>query len=142
MLRISAKVDYGVRALIEVARGGGRPVKAHEIAAVQGIPIRFLGAVLTQLRRRGLVESRRGGDGGYWLARPSAEIRVADVVAAIDGEVVDVRVVPDAAPDTAAMWEAAAREVEAALGSVTIADLAGPDAGPATRGWSPGCDAR
>jgi Rrf2 family protein len=82
-----------------------------------------LGAVLTQLRRQGLVESRRGGDGGYWLARPSAEIGVADVIAAIDGEVVDVRVLPDPTSDTATMWQATARRVEAVLAAVTIHDL-------------------
>jgi Rrf2 family protein len=123
VLRISAKVDYAVRALVEVARGEGRPVKAHEIARAQGIPERFLGAVLTQLRRGGLVESRRGGDGGYWLARPSRDIHVADVIAAIDGEVIDVRAVPDARSETAAMWDHTARRVQALLTAVTIADL-------------------
>jgi Rrf2 family protein len=125
VLRISAKVDYAVRALIEVARGGGQPVKAHVIAEAQGIPVRFLGAVLTHLRRSGLVESRRGGDGGYWLARPSNEICVADVIAAIDGEVIDVRALPGPASDTSAMWHAAARSVESVLTGVTIADLIG-----------------
>jgi Rrf2 family protein len=124
VLRISAKVDYAVRALVEVARGEGRPVKAHEIAEVQGIPERFLGAVLTQLRRTGLVESRRGGDGGYWLARPSTDICVADVIAAIDGEVIDVRALPDARSETAAMWDETARSVQALLAAFTIADLA------------------
>lgn len=124
MLRISAKVDYAVRALVEVARGGGAPLKANEIAETQDIPPRFLGAVLTQLRRSGLVESRRGGDGGYWLARPATEICVADVIAAIDGEVIDVRALPHPTSDTAAMWQATARRVESVLASVSIADLA------------------
>jgi Rrf2 family protein len=124
VLRISAKVDYAVRALVEVARGGGGPVKAHEIAHAQGIPERFLGAVLTQLRRSGLVESRRGGDGGYWLARDGEQICVADVIAAIDGEVIDVRALPDPGSDTSAMWQATARQVHAVLASVSIADLA------------------
>jgi Rrf2 family protein len=123
VLRISAKVDYAVRALIEVARAGGDPVKTHVIADAQGIPARFLGAVMTQLRRTGLVESRRGGDGGYWLARPSDEICVADVIAAIDGEVIDVRALPDPDSDTSAMWRATAGRVEAVLTAVTIADL-------------------
>ncbi len=128
MLRISAKVDYAVRALVEVARGDGQPVKAHDIAERQGIPGRFLGAVLTQLRRNGLVESRRGGDGGYWLSRPSTEICVADVIAAIDGEVVDVRALPGRASDTTAMWQATARTVESALSGVTISYLVAGDA--------------
>lgn len=123
MLRISAKVDYAVRALVEVARAGDAPIKAHEIAERQGIPARFLGGVLTQLRRSGLVESRRGGDGGYWLARPSAAICLADVIAAIDGSVIDVRAVPASGTDIAEMWQATARRVETALTAVTIADL-------------------
>jgi Rrf2 family protein len=124
VLRISAKVDYAVRALIEVARGDGAPVKAHVIAETQGIPVRFLGALLTQLRRTGLVESRRGGDGGYWLARPSQEICVADVIAAIDGDVIDVRALPGPGTDTGEMWQATARSLESVLTEVTIADLA------------------
>jgi Rrf2 family protein len=90
----------------------------------QGIPVRFLGTVLTQLRRSGLVDSRRGGDGGYWLALPGAEIRVADVIAAMDGEVIDVRAVPDPGSDTQAMWEATAHSVRLLLATFTIADLA------------------
>jgi Rrf2 family protein len=124
VLRISAKVDYAVRALIEVARGEGAAVKAGEIAETQGIPVRFLGTVLTQLRRAGLVDSRRGGDGGYWLARPSSEICVADVIAAMDGEVIDVRALPDPRSDTHAMWEATAHNVRSVLATFTIADLA------------------
>jgi len=124
MLRISAKVDYAVRALVEVARGDGRPVKAAEIAAREGIPERFLGSVLTQLRRSGLVESRRGGDGGYWLARPGTEICVADVIRAIDGEVIDVRAIPDSTSSTNAMWSAAAAGVTSILADYTIAALA------------------
>ncbi len=124
VLRISAKVDYAVRAMVEVARGAGRPVKANEIAGRQDIPARFLGAVLTQLRRAGLVESRRGGDGGYWLARPGDQICVADVIEAIDGEVIDVRALPDPASETHAMWAATAAGVTSLLTTYTIADLA------------------
>jgi Rrf2 family protein len=125
MLRISAKVDYAVRAMIEVARGNGRPVKAADIAAREEIPERFLGAVLTQLRRSGLVESRRGGDGGYWLARPSTDICVADVVRAIDGEVIDVRAVPDSTSSTHGLWAATASGVTSILAGYTIAELVG-----------------
>ena len=124
MLRISAKVDYAVRAMVAVARGDGEPVKANEIAESQDIPARFLGAVLTQLRRAGLVESRRGGDGGYWLARPSDQICVADVIEAIDGEVIDVRALPDVRSQTHAMWAATAEGVTSLLTTYTIADLA------------------
>ena len=96
VLRISAKVDYAVRALIEVAAGRRRArSRRARSPRPRTIPARFLGTVLTQLRRSGLVESRRGGDGGYWLARPGSDICVADVIAAMDGEVIDVRALPD-----------------------------------------------
>jgi Rrf2 family protein len=110
--------------MVEVARGQGAAVKANDIADRQAIPARFLGAVLTQLRRSGLVESRRGGDGGYWLARPGDEICVADVIEAIDGEVIDVRALPDPASETHAMWAETAASVTSLLSSYTIAQLA------------------
>jgi Rrf2 family protein len=124
VLRISAKVDYAVRAMAEIARGAGKPVKANEIAGRQDIPARFLGAVLTQLRRAGLVESRRGGDGGYWLARAGDQICVADVIEAIDGKVVDIRALSDPGSETQAMWAATAEGVTSLLTTYTIANLA------------------
>ena len=81
--------------------------------------------MLTQLRRNGLVESRRGGDGGYWLARPSTDICVADVVRAIDGDVIDVRAVPDVSSSTNGLWAATAAGVTSILAGYTIAELVG-----------------
>lgn len=125
MLRISAKVDYAVRALAEMANHPGVPVKGHDIAARQSIPGRFLGVTLGELRRHGLVESRRGGDGGYWLALPASMITVAQVFEAIDGEVVDVRAMPDAVPSTTQwLWALTEQNLRTLLTSVTIADIA------------------
>jgi Rrf2 family protein len=94
-VRISAKVDYAVRASIELAAAqgtsdGARPVKAEALARAQAIPLKFLENILQGLRQAGLVESRRGPDGGHLLARPASEISIADVIRAIDGPLAGV----------------------------------------------------
>src|SRR5438309_8346196 len=91
-MRISAKVDYAVRAGIELAGADrGTPVKGERIAAAQDIPMKFLENILSELRRSGLVGSRRGTDGGYWLARPPAQITVADIIRAVEGPLANVQ---------------------------------------------------
>ena len=90
-VRISAKTDYAIRATLELAAtGDGRPVKGETLASAQQLPLRFLENILTQLRHAGLVESRRGAEGGYRLARPGSEITLADVIRAIDGPLAGV----------------------------------------------------
>lgn len=95
-MRITAKVDYAVRAAAElaaaqVARNGTRaPLKGEAIATAQAIPVRFLETILADLRRAGIVGSQRGADGGYWLARPAAEVSVADIIRAVEGPLADV----------------------------------------------------
>ena len=90
-MRVSAKSDYALRALIELAsRGDGTPVSAEEIGRSQDIPHGFLQAILADLRRAGLVVSQRGQSGGWRLARDAAEVSVADVIRAVDGPLVSV----------------------------------------------------
>ncbi len=89
-MHIPAKVDYGLRALLSLAAAGA-PCTADSLAADQGLPPRFLGAILADLRRAGLVASQRGADGGYRLARPPAEIYLAEVIRALDGPLAEVR---------------------------------------------------
>ena len=90
-MRISAKTDYALRAAIELASlDSSAPVKGEAIANAQAIPLRFLENILGDLRNAGLVESRRGVDGGYLLARPTAEITLADVIRAVDGPLANV----------------------------------------------------
>jgi len=85
-MRISAKVDYAMRALVELAAtGGGHPITAERLAEAQGIPQKFLQNILLELRRAGIVESHRGPEGGHVLARPADRITVADVIRAVDG---------------------------------------------------------
>jgi Rrf2 family protein len=90
-VRISAKTDYALRAALELARANhAGPIKAEQIAAAQEIPLRFLENILGELRHGGVVESRRGADGGYMLARPAADVSLADVVRAVDGPLANV----------------------------------------------------
>ena len=91
-MRISAKADYALRAAIELAAAEGvGPVKGERIAQAQDIPLKFLENILGDLRQSGLVRSQRGAEGGYWLARPAAEITLAEVIRAVDGPLANVR---------------------------------------------------
>jgi Rrf2 family protein len=91
-VRISAKADYAVRAGIALAAPDHQgPLKGDRIAETQGIPIRFLENILVELRHAGLVQSQRGADGGYWLARPAAEVTVAELIRAVAGPLATVR---------------------------------------------------
>ncbi|GHD98439.1 RrF2 family transcriptional regulator [Streptomyces alanosinicus] len=131
-MRISARADYAVRAVLELAvRQGNGPVKAEEIAAVQGIPHKFLEGILGDLRRGGIVDSRRGGGGGYRLARDAVKITVADVIRAVDGPIVSVRgerptglAYTGTARPLLPLWIALRANVRRILEGVTVADLA------------------
>jgi Rrf2 family protein len=91
VMRLSARADYALRAAIEIASIGEGHVTADQVARTQQIPVKFLETILTQLRRAGLVRSQRGPDGGFWLARPADEISLADIIRAIDGQLLGVR---------------------------------------------------
>ncbi|MEU4979562.1 Rrf2 family transcriptional regulator [Streptomyces sp. NPDC021969] len=131
-MRISARADYAVRAVLELAvRQDASPVKAEDVAAVQDIPHKFLEGILGDLRRAGVVESRRGGGGGYRLARGASQITVADVIRAVDGPIVSVRgerptelVYTGTAGPLLPLWVALRANVRRILEGVTIADLA------------------
>ena len=90
-MRVSAKSDYALRALIEIARGAeAGAVSAEELGRRQGIPHGFLQAILADLRRAGVVLSQRGQSGGWRLAGSASEVSVADVIRAVDGPLVSV----------------------------------------------------
>ena len=89
-MRVSAKVDYALRAMLELAAAGGL-VKGEQLATAQGIPQKFLESILIDLRHAELVASRRGVEGGYALARPAERISVADVIRAVEGPIATVR---------------------------------------------------
>ncbi len=93
-MRLNARVDYALRAVVELAAAGGtadRPVTAERLATAQEIPPKFLESILLQLRRAGVIHSQRGPEGGYWLARPATEISLAEVIRVIDGPLANVR---------------------------------------------------
>jgi len=90
-MRISAKVDYALRASIELAAVAPEQVKGERLATAQAIPHKFLENILADLRNGGLVASQRGADGGYRLARPATEITVADVIRVVEGPIASVR---------------------------------------------------
>jgi Rrf2 family protein len=132
-MRISARADYAVRAVLELAvrQGGSDPVKAESIAAAQDIPHKFLEGILGDLRRAGVVDSRRGGGGGYRLARAADAITVADVIRAVDGPIVSVRGVrptglsyAGSAEPLLPLWIALRANVRRILEGVTVADIA------------------
>lgn len=133
-MRLSARVDYGLRAGAELAAAGPGPVKADQIARAQDIPGKFLESILLQLRRAGIVRSQRGAEGGYWLARPAQDISLADVIRALDGplalmrgerpEHVEYR---GAAKSLQEVWIALRANERAVLERVTLADLASGD---------------
>ena len=89
-MRVSAKVDYALRAMLELAAADGL-VKAERLATSQGIPRKFLESILIELRHAELVASQRGVEGGHALARPASEISVADVIRAVEGPIATVR---------------------------------------------------
>ncbi len=135
-MRITAKVDYAVRAAIELARAyptdDSRPVPLtrQAIAEAQEIPSKFLEHILADLKRSQIVGSVRGADGGYWLHRPPAEITMADIIRAAEGPLADVRGErPDALdyPDDLEVlqraWIAVRANLRAVLEQVTLADL-------------------
>jgi Rrf2 family protein len=130
-VRITAKVDYAVRAMCELAGQGGGPVRGERLAAAQAIPQSFLENILHELKRAGLVATQRGVDGGYRLAKPAEDITVADIIRAVEGPLADVR---GARPDSLAyegsasslrdVWLAVRANLRAVLELVTVADIA------------------
>lgn len=91
-MRVSAKVDYALRAIVELAATeSGGLVKSERLATAQTIPPKFLESILLELRHAGLVASQRGTDGGYRLGRPADEITVADVIRAVEGPLATIR---------------------------------------------------
>jgi Rrf2 family protein len=129
-VRTTAKADYAVRAAVELAAAGDM-VTAEHIAQATGIPHNFLENILGDLRRAGLVESRRGQAGGYLLAKPADAISIADVIRAVEGPLANVR---GLSPDTLEyegsaaklrdVWVALRASVRSVLERVTLADVA------------------
>jgi Rrf2 family protein len=131
-VRVSAKADYALRALAELAAvTDGAPIKGERIASAQGISLRFLENILVELKHARLVQSQRGPDGGYSLARPPETISLADIIRVVDGPLAGVRGEPPEKVQYAGpaeplrdVWVAVRASLRSVLESVTLADLA------------------
>jgi Rrf2 family protein len=151
-MRISAKVDYAVRAAVELAAAGeDEAVKGDMIAESQGIPLKFLENILGELKHAGIVNSRRGAHGGYWLNKPADEVSLADIVRAVEGPLASVR---GEAPESLkykggskplqTVWIALRANLRAVLEEVSLADVVAGELPDAVRelsepaeAWSP-----
>jgi Rrf2 family protein len=131
-MRISAKVDYAVRAVVELAAtDSDKPIKAERIANAQDIPLNFLENILGELRHAGVVRSHRGAEGGFRLAKPPEQVTVADVIRAVEGPLASVRGGPPedanyagAAAALLHVWIAVRVNLRRVTETVTIADIA------------------
>ena len=146
-MMFSTKAEYGVRVMVHLAREGGAaadpaPISLGSIADAEGLPLAYLEHLVQRLRRAELVESRRGARGGYSLARPAAEITMAEVVQALEGEIAPIECIT-ADPDgqlvcardgepghdpcpTKLLWTRVQGSIVRTLTDMTLADLAQP----------------
>ncbi len=138
-MRVSAKVDYAIRAMVELAAAPPGTVKVERIATEQRIPRNFLENILLDLRHAELVTSRRGVEGGYRLARPASEISVADVIRAVEGPLASVRGVrpdeleyPGPAASLRETWIELRAAIRGVLEETTLEDLVRRSAGETT----------
>jgi Rrf2 family protein len=129
-VRVTAKVDYALRALAELACAGPGPTKGEQLAQAQEISLRFLENIMLELKHAGIVATQRGAEGGYSLARPAAEITLADVIRAVEGPLANVRGVrpEDLAYEGPAallrdVWIAVRANLRAVLETTTLEDL-------------------
>jgi Rrf2 family protein len=132
-MRVSAKADYAVRAMVELVASESSeesPAKGETVAAAQKIPLRFLENILGELRVHGLVQSRRGSDGGYWLAREADDVTIAEIIRAVEGPLATVR--GEAADEIEYLggsrplrevWLALRVNIRQVLETVTLADV-------------------
>lgn len=135
-MRISSKANYGLRALFDIAYHNlGRPTKVEAIATREDVPPRFLEQIFQDLKQAGLVGSKRGPNGGFFLVRSPESITVGDVIRAIDGPVehsccfatdeeVRLRCAVSSKCVTAAVWRDVADRIDQVMDGVTLADLA------------------
>jgi Rrf2 family protein len=131
-MHVTAKADYAVRAVVELAAASrDAPRKVDEVAQAQDIPVSFLENILTQLRSAGIVRSKRGLDGGYWLAQPADKLPLATVIRAVEGPLVGVRgqrpeevSYGGSAESLQQVWLALRANLRKVLEHVTVADVA------------------
>ena len=137
-MRISAKADYAVRATLELSVSpDGSPVKGTKLAEAQDIPLQFLEHILLDLKRAGIVRTKRGARGGYWLAQPASAVTVADVIRAVEGPLAYIQDIPPeetryegAAEHLRDVWIAVRQNLRDVLEQITLEQLAGGELPP------------
>jgi Rrf2 family cysteine metabolism transcriptional repressor len=132
-VKVSAKEQYGLRAMAELARQyGAGPIPLSEVAQSQDISLDYLEQVVPTLRDAGLLNSTRGTKGGYELARPPDQITIGEVLRALDGEILPVRCVGDECKDACArtnecgartVWQTIHDQLLSTLDNMMLADL-------------------
>ena len=141
-MRVTAKVDYAVRAALVLARAsaaGAGAVKGEQIGTEQHIPVKYLENILSELRQGGIVRSQRGAEGGYWLAKAPDQVTIADIIRAVEGPLATVRgeraeqLDYDNCGSLQDMWVAVRASLRSVLELVTLADLATGSLPPAAQ---------
>lgn len=126
-MKLSNKGRYGIQAMFDIAfHGAGNATQVKRIADRQDLPSRFLEQIFQELKRAGLVTSKRGPRGGYSLARPPGEISVGDILRALEGPVELAGAPADGAVDASAVCAALkdlAADMEACLDALNLSDL-------------------
>lgn len=134
-MRISAKADYAVRATLELAVSpDGSPVKGPRLAEAQDIPLQFLEHILLDLKRAGIVRTKRGARGGYWLSQPAGAVTVADIIRAVEGPLAYIQDQPPeethyegAAAHLRDVWIATRQTLREVLEQTTLEQIAAGD---------------
>jgi Rrf2 family protein len=144
-VKISHKVDYGVRAIVSLAaaqaQAPAQPISRDALAAKHGIPAASLEDILRDLAKAGLAKSRRGPVGGWLLDRPADQVTVADVIRALDGPLASIRGIRphelghDGADAYVRLWVAVRAALRSVLESVTLADLVEGRLPPEAAAW-------
>jgi len=131
-MRISAKADYAVRATLELSVSpAGSPVKGTKLAEAQDIPLQFLEHILLDLKRAGIVRTKRGARGGYWLAQPASAVTVADIIRAVEGPLANIQDLPPeethyegSAEHLRDVWIAVRQTLRVVLEQITLEQVA------------------
>jgi Rrf2 family transcriptional regulator, cysteine metabolism repressor len=126
-VKLSVKSDYAARAVLGLSRHfpKGEALRVEDLAAEQGVPANYLVQILIELKAKGIARSLRGKEGGYLLARPPAEITLADVLRAVHGTVFDTPALADSAcpAELRRAWQRLQQSVEATAEAVTFQQL-------------------
>jgi Rrf2 family protein len=133
-MQVTARVDYAIRAVVELAAHPARALSRNELAAAQVMPGKFLESILRDLTREGLLASQRGSGGGFRLSRPPEEITLADIVRAVDGPLAAVRgIAPEGVTYTGSaasltkVWVAVRASLRQVLEATTVAHVVAGD---------------